>query len=142
MAGKILVESKNPISQSIEAVKALLSWRHMPTDPIPATIGFPGGAVVLVQSSKRDIYYTVTASDCSCPAKCYHPGQRCKHQKKFFATAEVQIPRDVIAKMPHVEMIIDAYAPDTTEGEVRYWQSKGELELIDRVGFRPVLAGE
>jgi hypothetical protein len=95
MSGKLLVESKNPISQSVEAVKALLSWRKMPTEPMPTQIEFPGGAVVLVQGSKKDIYYTVTARDCSCPAKCYHPCQRCKHQKKFFARDEA---------MPHGEL--------------------------------------
>jgi hypothetical protein len=116
MSGKILIESKNPKTQSIEAVKALLSWRHMPTDPMPTQIEFPGGAVVLVLGSKKDIYYAVTHDDCSCPAKCYHPGQMCKHQKKFFARDDVGIPREVIAKI-----------------------SQGGLELMDTVGFRPCL---
>jgi hypothetical protein len=93
MAGKLIVESKSPKSQSIEAVKALLFWRRMPIDPMPATIEFPGGSVVLVQSSKKDIYYTVTANDCSCPARLSILIGECKNMQKYFATSEVQIPK-------------------------------------------------
>jgi hypothetical protein len=40
--------------------------------------------LVLVLSNKKDAYYTVTAKSCSCPAATYHPGTRCKHQRKYF----------------------------------------------------------
>jgi hypothetical protein len=114
MSGRILVESKSPKSQSIEAVKALLTWRKMPTVPMPATIELPGG-VILVLGSKKDIYYTTTHNDCSCPARAFHPDKQCKHMARF-ATVEVHIPKAVHDMMP-----------------------RGGLELMDKIGFKPCL---
>jgi hypothetical protein len=88
MFGKNLLEGRTgPVSQSIDAVKALLSWRGRGTDPMPSTIEFEGGEarVVLVLSNKKDGYYVVTAKACSCPSATYRPGQPCKHQRKYFA---------------------------------------------------------
>jgi len=39
-------------------------------------------------SNKKDAYYVVTPKACSCPAAAYHPGQPCKHQRKFFPPAK------------------------------------------------------
>jgi hypothetical protein len=88
MFGKILVQIQTPVTQSIEAVKSLLTWRGRGTDPMPATTEFvnegEGSRLVLVLSNKKDSYYVVTPVKCSCPAATYHPGQLCKHQRKHF----------------------------------------------------------
>lgn len=81
---KLLLDSGSPVTQSIEAVAALLSWRKMPTSPMPDHIELLG-QVFLVLSGKRDVYYTTTRQACSCPWQVYNPSKRCKHQRKFFA---------------------------------------------------------
>ncbi len=83
MIERTLLDSGSPVTQSIEGIKALLEWRKMPTNPMPDHIELPG-KVFLVLSSKKDVYYTTTRRTCSCPAQSYHPGERCKHKKKFF----------------------------------------------------------
>jgi hypothetical protein len=88
MSGKILVQIQTPVTQRIEAVKSLLTWRGRGTDPMPATLEFvnegEGSRLVLVLSNKKDSYYVVTPAKCSCPSAAYHPGQPCKHQRKHF----------------------------------------------------------
>jgi hypothetical protein len=75
-------------SQSIEAVKALLSWKGRSSDPLPSVVEFKSeeeedSRLILVLSNKRDLYYTVTSAACSCPAALYRGGP-CKHQRKLF----------------------------------------------------------
>ena len=88
MSEKTLFEMQNPVTQSIDAVKALLTWRGRGTDPMPSTLEFvnegEGSRLVLVLSNKKDSYYVVTPAKCSCPAATYHSGQPCKHQRKHF----------------------------------------------------------
>ena len=77
-------------TQSAEAIKSLLAWKKVSCDPLPGFVEMDKGdhRLVLVLSNKKDCYYTVTAKGCSCPAATYHPGTRCKHQKKYFAEPE------------------------------------------------------
>ena len=86
-AERKILSVKKPQTQTVEAVKALLSWRGRASDPLPEFVemGERDSRLVLVLSNKRDAYYTTTAQDCSCPAHNWHPGQRCKHQRKYFA---------------------------------------------------------
>jgi len=90
--GKILFHGQGPKTQSIEAVKALLSWRGRAVDPMPSRIEFmnhgDNSRLMLILSSKKDGYYTVTPRACSCPAAIYNPGKACKHQKKYFPVAD------------------------------------------------------
>jgi len=88
MEGKTLLASSGPITQRIDAVKALLAWKQVSSDPLPQEVSLDGGRLVLVLSNKKDAYYTVTAKGCSCPAATYHPGTRCKHSKKYFPQPE------------------------------------------------------
>jgi len=83
---KTIINIEKPITQSVEAVKALLSWRGRAADPLPSFIemGKEDSRLVLVLSNKRDAYYVTTARDCSCPAANWHPNQRCKHQRAHF----------------------------------------------------------
>ena len=94
MSGKNLLEGRTgPITQSVDAVKSLLTWRGRAVDPMPSTLEFvnegEGSRLVLVLSNKKDSYYVVTSVKCSCSAATYHPGQSCKHQRKHFPQEQV-----------------------------------------------------
>lgn len=81
---KNLSEGRNgPVTQSVEAVKALLSWKGHPVNPLPADVSMDNGRVVLVLNGKKDAYYTCTSTACSCPAAHWHRGP-CKHARKYF----------------------------------------------------------
>jgi hypothetical protein len=84
MSGRTLFEDRSPKTQSIEAVKALLAWRGRERDPLPTDVSLDNGRMVLVLSNKKDVYYVTTPEACSCPSATYHPGQACKHQRKYF----------------------------------------------------------
>jgi hypothetical protein len=88
MDEKLIYEGTNPKTQSIDAVKSLLTWKGRGCDPMPSTLEFvnegEGSRLVLVLSNKKDVYYVVTPAKCSCPSATYHPGQPCKHQRKHF----------------------------------------------------------
>jgi hypothetical protein len=80
---KLVYQVESPKTQSIDAVKALLAFKKVASDPLPQEVSLDGGRLVLVLSNKRDVYYTVTERACSCPAATYHRGP-CKHQRKYF----------------------------------------------------------
>jgi hypothetical protein len=86
MNGKTLIETANPITQSIEAVKALLAWKGRARSPLPEFVEMGKGdsRLVLVLANKKDAFYVTTAKACSCPAHAFGHGQRCKHQRKYF----------------------------------------------------------
>ncbi len=84
MNGKNMLEGRTgPITQSVEAVKKLLTFLGRTSDPLPNEVSLGGGRLVLVLSNKKDAFYTVTSRACSCPAATYHHGP-CKHQRKYF----------------------------------------------------------
>ena len=86
MNGKKLVyQVESPKTQSIDAVKALLAFKKVASDPLPQEVSLDGGRLVLVLSNKKDAYYTATSRACSCPAATYNPGKPCKHQRGHFA---------------------------------------------------------
>ncbi len=84
--GRIAFENQIPVTQSSEAVKALITFHNHGHEPaeMPAFYRLTG-VMVLVQSNKKDMYYVVTLKDCSCPARTYNPGKPCKHMRKFFS---------------------------------------------------------
>lgn len=82
MSGNLLEGLTGPESQSIEAIKALLTWKGRGSDPLPSAIVL-NDEVALVLSAKQTEYYTTTPKACSCPSFVYR-GNPCKHQKKFF----------------------------------------------------------
>ena len=86
MAEKTIIDIKKPQTQTVPAVCALLAWKGRSSNPLPQFVEIGSGEerVVLVLSNKQDSYYTVTRSDCSCPASVYHRGP-CKHRRKYFA---------------------------------------------------------
>jgi hypothetical protein len=92
MSGKNILEGRTgPITQSVDAVKSLLQWKKIASDPLPADVSMDNGRLVLVLSNKKDVYYTATPTKCSCPAATYHPGQRCKHQRRYFPEEQITI---------------------------------------------------
>jgi len=85
MNGKKLVyQVESPKTQSIDAVKALLAYKKVASDPLPQEVSLDGGRLMLVLSNKKDAFYTVTSRACSCPAATYNPGKPCKHSRKYF----------------------------------------------------------
>jgi hypothetical protein len=85
MEGRTLLASDSPITQSIDAVKALLAYAGRASDPLPTFVEMPSREVVLVLSGKKDVYYTTTPRSCSCPSGTYRPGQVCKHRRNYFS---------------------------------------------------------
>lgn len=94
MAEKLIYDGANPKTQSVEAVKALLSWRGRAVDPLPSKIEFMNHSddsrLMLILSNDKTAYYVVTQKACSCPAAIYSPGKPCKHQRKYFPVAKVE----------------------------------------------------
>jgi len=86
MAGKTLINIEKPQTQTVDSVKALLAWKGRASDPLPSFIEMGKGdnRLVLILSNKKDCFYVTTARECSCPARSWHPGQRCKHQRRYF----------------------------------------------------------
>ena len=80
MSGRILVQMQTPVTQKPEAVEALAAYLNKPIEAGVLDLG----SAKLVKSNKGDAFYTVTAKACSCPAATYHPGQPCKHQRRYF----------------------------------------------------------
>ena len=89
MQSNTILNIESPVTQSIDAIKALLQWKGRAADPLPQFVemGKEESRLVLVLSNKRDAYYTTTAAKCSCPAAHYHRGP-CKHQRKYFPQPE------------------------------------------------------
>ena len=79
---KVLIEKETLVTQSVESVVELLKYIGKSADPLPEVVEFPG--LVLVQSKKKDAYYTTTARSCSCPSGNYRPDQICKHRRTYF----------------------------------------------------------
>ena len=91
MSARTIIQMQNPVTQSRDAVKTLLSFVGRASDPMPSDVTLDNGRMVLVLNNKKDAYYTVTAAKCSCPAATYHRGP-CKHQRKYFPQAEASKP--------------------------------------------------
>ena len=98
-ASKTILRVESPQTQTVAAVKALLAWKGRASDPLPEFVEMGAGEsrLVLVLSNKRDAYYCVTAKDCSCPARNWHPNQPCKHQRKYFPEQSHNPARQTIA---------------------------------------------
>jgi len=115
MSGKIVIETENPKTQSAEAVKALLDYAGHPSEPLPTDVSLGNGRLVLVLSSKKDVYYTCTKEKCSCPSAAFRPWERCKHQKKYF-------PSDAFEKA-----MSQPFRPYVDDGPVVIRTASGEV---------------
>jgi hypothetical protein len=128
MTKKLLIGPS--LNQSTEAVVE-------PTEPLPQAVPLSG--MVLVLSGKRDVYYVVTSSTCSCPSSTYHPGKPCKHQRKYFpgpkkSQAEIEKESDEERARMHQAKWAGGFngprEPSETDdwAETRYWQKKAEKQ--------------
>jgi len=125
--GRILFEGSSPKTQSINAVKVFLSWQGKSAEPLPAAIPLDGAMLTL--SKKGDCFYMTTARDCSCPARCYHPSEPCKHMKSLLAGNSCEASRAQAR----------AYQARQRELRAKAKAAKPEIEvpLIKREGFKP-----
>ena len=89
---KTLVKTESPVTQTVEAVQQLIAYFNHGQAPeeMPSFYRLDG-ELVLVRSNKGDAYYVTTPKSCSCPAATYHPGQPCKHQRRFFAQPTIDL---------------------------------------------------
>jgi hypothetical protein len=71
-----------PVTQSTEAIESLLKYLGKPIDPLPDVVKLLD--MVLVLSNRKNAYYVTTVKSCSCPSAAYRPGQKCKHQRRYF----------------------------------------------------------
>jgi len=90
MAGKFIAENNSPVTQSNEAVKALLTFQGKDTTEMAAFYRMAAN-LVLVRSNKGDVYYVTTPQNCSCPSQSYREG-RCKHMRRYFPQEQAAIP--------------------------------------------------
>ena len=102
-ASKTILRVEKPVTQTLEAVKALLAWKGRASDPLPEFVEMGEGEsrLVLVLSNKKDVYYTVTARDCSCPAAYYNRGKPCKHQRRYFPEQQTTTKSAAAIKQPN-----------------------------------------
>jgi hypothetical protein len=94
MDGKTLFDGASPKTQSLDAVKALLTWKGRAVDPLPSVVEFANegeeSRLMLVLSNDKKNYYVTTARACSCPSATYHQ-EPCKHQRKYFGAKQDQV---------------------------------------------------
>jgi len=118
-------EVESPKTQSIEAVKALLAFKKVASDPLKQEVSLDGGRLLLVLSNKKDAYYVTTSRSCSCPSAVYHPGVACKHSKKYFpqpqkSRAELEAEGEAILEAHHNTVKRLARPPESSmEGDIR-----------------------
>ncbi len=148
---KTILNIEKPTTQTVAAVKALLAWRGRASDPLPEFVELSsnGNRCVLVLSNKRDCYYVTTAADCSCPAHNWHPGQRCKHQRKHFPQEQTTTkpagikqpnhgawhgrngpiaPEETRAAKAASPLYVDT-TPDANNREIAYWSIQEDKAL-------------
>ena len=99
---KLVYQVESPKTQSIDAVKALLAFKKVASDPLPQEVSLDDGRLVLVLNNKKDAYYVTTPKSCSCPSATYNPGKPCKHSRKYFPqpNREVASTVDLRAALP------------------------------------------
>jgi hypothetical protein len=85
-----------------------------PCSKLPAVVKLANGWQ-LTKSSKRDCYYVTSARECSCPG--FHYRRTCRHVESLAGQKESRS-----------KLLLDAYAWQTTEGEIEYWQKKEQQE--------------
>jgi len=140
MNTKTILKVESPKTQSVEAVKALLAWKGRASDPLPKFVEMGAGEsrLVLVLSNKKDCFYVVTARDCSCPARSWHPGQPCKHQRKHFPEQTTTAKPSSAIKQPnhgawhgHNGPVLDEVRPAAKVSSPLYVDTLGETTARD-----------
>jgi len=138
--GRTILETANPKTQSLDAIKSLLAYVGRSADPLPSDVSLEDGRLVLVLSKKRDVYYTTTSRACSCPAHNFGHGQRCKHQRRYFPVEATNSIRPKVGAFRPVSLLpseekaqaapiyVDTLE-DPTPREIAYWSIKADREM-------------
>ncbi len=84
MAAKILSQENSPATQTVEVVRALITYQQKKAPAKMPEFYRLSGSIVLVKNNKGDAYYTTLPDDCSCPAKSFNTRKLCKHSRKYF----------------------------------------------------------
>jgi len=71
---RTILNLENPVTQSIDSVRALLAYLHRPADPLPSFVELQN-SVRLTLSKDKKAYYVTTAKECSCPARAFNPAR-------------------------------------------------------------------
>ncbi len=102
MLNKTILSS--PVTQTAAAVKQLIDYNNHGQDPeeMPDFYRLTGD-MVLVLSNKKDAYYVTTTKTCSCPAATYHPGQPCKHARKYFPESKTIRPMSMAGTLEQAD---------------------------------------
>ena len=143
-ASKTILRVEKPVTQTLEAVKALLAWKGRASDPLPEFVEMGEGEsrLVLVLSNKKDVYYTVTARDCSCPARNWHPNQPCKHQRRYFPEQPTIHKQSIEETLREADKNLHKM-PYQYQRMVKAAREAAESEPLEMVGghkpFRPFL---
>ncbi|HPC27870.1 MAG TPA: hypothetical protein PKX17_03990, partial [Candidatus Methanomethylicus sp.] len=91
MSERTILNLENPVSQSADAVKALLAYMHRPSEPLPEFVELDN-RVRLVLSKDKQAYYCV-------PANFYHPEKPCKHMKALQVAIEAREDDSILPAM-------------------------------------------
>jgi len=118
MSGKLSIQLENPVSQTVDSVKSLLTYMHRPVDPMPSFVEL-NGHVRLTLSKDKKAYYLTTTKDCSCPARAFNPGTTCKHMRALQASIEEQEDESILPKMS------EPFRPYVDDGPVTIRTSSG-----------------
>ena len=143
-ASKTILRVEKPVTQTLEAVKALLAWKGRASDPLPEFVEMGAGdnRLVLVLSNKKDAYYTTTARDCSCPARNWHPNQPCKHQRRYFPEQPTIHKQSIEETLREADKNLHKM-PYQYQRMVKAAREAAESEPLEMVGghkpFRPFL---
>jgi len=119
MTGKTLVEIQTPVTQTVDAVKALLAYMHRPAEPLPLFVAL-NDRVRLTLSKDKKAYYVTTAKECSCPARTFNPGTTCKHMKALQASIEEREDESIMPGMSQ------PFRPYVDDGPVIIRTASGE----------------
>jgi len=120
MSGKIVIETANPKTQTVDAVKALLAYMHRPAEPLPEFVELQD-RMRLTRSKDGKGYYLTTPKNCSCPARAFNPGAPCKHMKALQASIEEQEDESILPAMSQ------PFRPYVDDGPVKVRTASGEV---------------
>jgi len=136
MLNKLVVSS--PVTQSREAVEQLITYHNHGQQPVEMPDFYRlTGEMVLVLNNKKDAYYVTTPKSCSCPAATYHPGQPCKHSRKYFpqpqkSRGELEAEGEAILEAHHNTAKRLARPPEDIRASLPGWPGgmNGPVEAI------------
>ena len=116
---KLSCQVENPITQTVDAVKALLAYMHRPAEPLPLFVAL-NDRVRLTLSKDGKGYYLTTPKNCSCPARTFNPGTTCKHMKALQASIEEREDESIMPGMSQ------PFRPYVDDGPVIIRTASGE----------------